>query len=183
LRCRIAAFSVTLSNAEKLNQKSPLGRESQLIRQIRQRGQSAFGDRPSRKRLGLLEAIILKNHPHPSEAPQSASLVFLPNLPGVDCPCGVARRAFADIPQFHATVHLTQMMGNARRHYHRRQTEVYVIVSCEAGAAIELDGRLHSVSPMTAIHIPPGVRHRAIGEMTVLIYCTPKFDANDEFFD
>lgn len=125
----------------------------------------------------------LENRSHPSEKPLSASLVSLPELPGVDCPCGVARRAFSEISQFPATVHLTQITSGARRHYHRRQTEVYVIVSCDAGAAIELDGTEHAVSPMTAIHIPPGVRHRAIGEMTVLIYCTPKFDAGDEFFD
>ena len=31
--------------------------------------------------------------------------------------------------------------------------------------------------------IPPGVRHRAIGEMTVLIVVIPKFDPADEHFD
>lgn len=112
-----------------------------------------------------------------------AALVSLPTLPGVPCPCGTARRAFAELSSFPATVHLTQITAQAQRHYHRRQTEVYVILSCQPDARIELDGAMHPVSPLTAIHIPPGVRHRAVGEMSVLIYCTPKFDASDEYFD
>jgi hypothetical protein len=31
--------------------------------------------------------------------------------------------------------------------------------------------------------IPPGVRHRGIGRMRVLIVVFPKFDDADEFFD
>jgi mannose-6-phosphate isomerase-like protein (cupin superfamily) len=119
----------------------------------------------------------------PTQSQPSSTLVALTELPAVACPCGVARRAFADIPEFPATVHLTQIACDARRHYHLRQTEVYVIVACQSGAAIELDGTLHPVEPLTAVHIPPGVRHRAVGEMSVLIYCTPKFDPGDEHFD
>ncbi|MGV3486227.1 MAG: cupin domain-containing protein [Planctomycetaceae bacterium] len=112
-----------------------------------------------------------------------ATITSLTEVPGVACPCGTARRAFAELAEFPATVHLTQITEDAKRHYHRRQTEVYVVLSCEADAAIELDGVVHAVRPLTAIHIPPGVRHRAVGEMTVLIYCTPKFDPADEFLD
>ncbi len=104
-------------------------------------------------------------------------------LPPVDCPCGTARRAFAERPELPATVHLTHITRDARTHYHRNQTEVYVILQCGPDAAIELDGVLHRVSPLSAVLIPPGIRHRGVGEMTVLIYCTPKFDAADEFFD
>ncbi|HBJ33463.1 MAG TPA: cupin [Planctomycetaceae bacterium] len=111
------------------------------------------------------------------------SIVQLDTLPPVRCPCGTARRAFADRPELPATVHLTHITVDARTHYHRSQTEVYVVLQCGTNAAIELDGVLHPVSPLSAILIPPGVRHRGIGEMTVLIYCTPKFDSADEFFD
>jgi hypothetical protein len=31
--------------------------------------------------------------------------------------------------------------------------------------------------------IRPGVRHRAVGKMQVLIVVLPKFDASDEWFD
>ena len=59
-----------------------------------------------------------------------ATMVQLPELPGVGCLCGTARRAFADLPDFPATVHLTQITLDAETHYHLRQTEVYVIVTC-----------------------------------------------------
>ena len=113
----------------------------------------------------------------------AATIVKLPELPAVACPCGNAKRAFAEIAELPATVHLTQITKNAIRHYHRLQTEIYVIVSCQPDAAIELDGLEVPIALLTAIHIPPGVRHRAIGEMTALIYCTPKFDPADEYFD
>lgn len=115
--------------------------------------------------------------------PAAASIVRLDELPAVECPCGTARRAFADRADLPATVHLTHITREARTHFHRKQTEVYVILTCDDAAAIELDGVLHPVSPHCAVLIPPGVRHRGVGEMTVLIYCTPKFDPSDEHFD
>ncbi|MCC9600929.1 cupin domain-containing protein [Stieleria sp. JC731] len=107
----------------------------------------------------------------------------LTELPGVNCPCGVARRAFADREDFPATVHFTQIKCDAKTHYHREHTEVYVVLSCNEDAAIELNGQLHPVRPKTSVLIPPGTRHRAIGEMDVLIVCYPKFDPHDEHFD
>src|SRR5262245_11139212 len=67
-------------------------------------------------------------------------VVELPEIPGVACPCGTARRAFADVADFPATVHLTDISETARLHYHKRLTETYYIVSAEAGAYLELDG-------------------------------------------
>lgn len=112
-----------------------------------------------------------------------AQVVDLNSLPGVPCPCGIARRAFADRDEFPGTVHLTQISQDARQHYHQKQTEIYVVLDCESDAAIELDGIPHPVAPQTAVLIPPGVRHRASGKMTVLILCTPNFDPSDEYFD
>ena len=111
------------------------------------------------------------------------TIVDLPSLPGVACPCGIARRAFVEQPEFPGTVHLTEIHQDAREHYHQEHTEVYVILECAEDASIELDGIQQRVSPRTAILIPPGVRHRACGEMTVLIRCTPNFDSQDEHFD
>ena len=79
-------------------------------------------------------------------------------------------------------MHLTDIAEDAREHFHKEHTELYVILECEADAAIELDGDMHPVSPHTAVLIPPGVRHRARGRMTVLILCTPDFDPSDEHF-
>jgi mannose-6-phosphate isomerase-like protein (cupin superfamily) len=99
------------------------------------------------------------------------------------CPCGDARRAFADVAEFPATVHLTQISADARLHYHRRLTETYYFLQCSPGAQIQLDDELLPVHAGQCIMIPPGVRHRAIGEMSVLIFVLPKFDPADEWFD
>ncbi len=102
-------------------------------------------------------------------------------IPGVQCPCGTARRAFADVPDFPATVHVTSISLDARAHYHKRLTETYYFLECGADARMELDGEVLPVKPGMAILIPPGIRHRAIGEMKVLILVLPKFDPADEW--
>ncbi|KAA5540052.1 cupin domain-containing protein [Roseiconus nitratireducens] len=110
-------------------------------------------------------------------------IIDLASLPGVACPCGTARRGFADRADFAGTIHLTEIDRAAKTHYHQQHTEVYVVLECDAEAAIELDGKRHPVSPKTSILIPPGTRHRAVGRMQVLIVCLPKFDPDDEHFD
>lgn len=110
-------------------------------------------------------------------------LVDFAEIAGVACPCGTARRAFGDVESFPATVHQTDISTDARTHYHRRLTEVYYFLACEPDAQMELDGARVPVSPGKAVLIPPGVRHRAIGKMRVLVIVFPKFDPTDEWFD
>ena len=112
-----------------------------------------------------------------------ASVVDLADLPGVQCPCGIARRAFADVESFPGTIHLTEISEDAVLHYHRRLTETYYILECGPDARFQLDGDIIEVNPGRCILIPPGVRHRAIGRMKVLIVVFPKFDPADEWMD
>ena len=102
-------------------------------------------------------------------------------IPGVPCPCGIARRAFADVPDSPMTVHVTEISADAALHYHKRLTETYFFLECGADAKMQLDGEILPVRPGLCIRIPPGVRHRAIGKMKVLIIATPKFDPQDEW--
>jgi mannose-6-phosphate isomerase-like protein (cupin superfamily) len=104
-------------------------------------------------------------------------------IAGTPCPCGTARRAFADVPDYPATIHVTHISRDARRHYHKRLTETYYILECGADARMELDGDSIPVRPGQCILIRPGTRHRAVGDMQVLIVCLPKFDPADEWFD
>ncbi|MGV3534020.1 MAG: cupin domain-containing protein [Chthoniobacteraceae bacterium] len=97
------------------------------------------------------------------------------------CPCGWARRAFASLADAPASVHLVEICEDARVHYHKRMTEIYVIL--EGEGQIELDGALHPVRPMSAIMIQPGCRHRALGNLKILNIPMPAFDPEDEFFD
>ncbi len=110
-------------------------------------------------------------------------IVDFSELPLAECPCGTARRAFAAASDFPATIHQTEISLDARAHYHRRLTEVYYILECGPQARMELDGELVPLWPGRAILIRPGVRHRAIGGMKVLVIVVPKFDPADEWLD
>ena len=105
----------------------------------------------------------------------------LNETPQVPCPCGLSRRAFADNPQNAASLHLVDIQRNSRAHYHKRMTEIYLVL--EGEGQMELDGRVVPVKPMTAIYIEPGCRHRAIGPLKIINIPVPAFDESDEFFD
>lgn len=107
-------------------------------------------------------------------------IVHFDDIEGVACPCGTARRAFADEEESPGTVHRTEITANAKLHYHRRLTETYYILDCKQNAMMELDGQRIPVRKGSCILIPPGVPHRAVGQMTVLIMVVPKFDPKDE---
>ncbi len=99
----------------------------------------------------------------------------------VRCPCGFSRRAFADPDNTTATMHLVDIEEDAKVHYHKKLTEVYLIL--EGSGEMELDGDRIPVEPFTAIFIQPGCRHRAVGKMKIVNVCIPPFDPKDEWFD
>ena len=90
-------------------------------------------------------------------------VVDFAEIPGVPCPCGTARRAFADVPGFPATFHVTEISADAALHYHKRLTEVYYFLECGPGAQMQLDGEIRAretrhVHPDPTRSAPP--RHR-----------------------
>ncbi len=97
------------------------------------------------------------------------------------CPCGWSRRAFAGDPANAASVHVVDIEQDSQTHYHKRMTEIYLVL--EGEGHMELDGELFPVKPMTAIYIRPGCRHRAIGRLKIVNIPVPAFDAADEWFD
>jgi mannose-6-phosphate isomerase-like protein (cupin superfamily) len=115
--------------------------------------------------------------------PAAAVVADYAAIEPIRCPCGWARRAFADVPDAPASVHRVEIEVDARTHYHREHTEIYYILDCDAGAAVELDGKRVPVKTGYAVMIPSGVRHRAVGRMTVLNVVVPPFDPADEWFD
>lgn len=104
-------------------------------------------------------------------------------IDGVPCPCGTARRALAEVDQFPGTIHMTDISTDAITHYHKDHTETYYILECGPDAQMELDGELKPIKPGMVIVIPPGVRHRAVGQMKILNIVIPAFDPADEWFD
>jgi mannose-6-phosphate isomerase-like protein (cupin superfamily) len=126
--------------------------------------------------------------PFPSPTLQSQELIMpnyliahLDELPPVKCPCGFARRAFAGSKHTVASLHVVDIQEDARTHYHKQMTEIYLVL--EGEGQMELDGKLVPVKPMTAIYIMPGCRHRAVGKLKIINIPVPAFDEQDEWFD
>lgn len=105
----------------------------------------------------------------------------LEQIDPIRCPCGFTRRAFAVPENSTATMHLLQLTEDSQVHYHKRLTEIYLIL--EGSGHMELDGETLPVTPMTSILIRFGCRHRAVGKMRIIIVAIPKFDPSDEWFD
>jgi mannose-6-phosphate isomerase-like protein (cupin superfamily) len=107
-------------------------------------------------------------------------VVDFDTIPGVVCPCGVAYRALADVPEFPGTIHRTEIRENAKPHFHRHLVETYYVLEAEPEAYLELDGEQIPAKAGLCVVIPPGVVHRAAGSMTILNIVIPKFDPQDE---
>ena len=105
----------------------------------------------------------------------------LDQIPAKTCPCGTTRRAFAGEQDAVASVHLVEIRQDAQVHYHKRMTEIYVVL--EGEGEMELDGVRVPVKPMTVIYIKPGCRHRAMGPLRIINIPVPAFDEADEWFD
>lgn len=109
------------------------------------------------------------------------TIAQLDEIDPVDCPCGQSRRAFLTEEDSPATVHMVDITEDSRVHYHKKLTEVYIVL--EGSGDMELDGRRVPVKPMTAILIMPGCRHRAVGRIKTIVIAIPSFDPADEWFD
>jgi mannose-6-phosphate isomerase-like protein (cupin superfamily) len=99
----------------------------------------------------------------------------------VRCPCGFSRRAFVSPDNQLATIHYVDIQEDAQTHYHKKLTEIYLIL--EGEGFMELDGERVPVRPLSTIFIKPGCRHRAIGKMKIVNIPIPAFDPHDEWFD
>ena len=108
-------------------------------------------------------------------------IAHLDEIPTINCPCGLTRRAFTEDADQRASLHLLDVQKDAQLHYHKKITEIYFILSGEG--YLEMDGEKVKVKPMTGILIKPGCRHRAIGNLRVSIIAIPAFDPEDEWFD
>ena len=112
---------------------------------------------------------------------ENYSIAQLDEIPATRCPCGFARRAFAESSENAASMHVVDIEQDSRTHYHKQMTEIYLVL--EGEGQMELDGKLFPLRPMTAVYIRPGCRHRAIGKLRIINIPIPAFDEADEWFD
>ena len=102
----------------------------------------------------------------------------LADTPSVPCPCGEAARILTSEDNDALSVHVVRISKDSEKHYHTRLTETYYVL--EGSGVMELDDERVEIAPGDVIHIPPGVRHRAVGRLTILNIVTPPFDPEDE---
>jgi len=105
----------------------------------------------------------------------------LDELRPMQCPCGTTRRAFVSPDNPVASIHMVDISEDARAHYHKKLTEIYLVL--EGEGHLELDGETVPVRPLAAVLIKPGCRHRAVGDMRIVNVPVPAFDPEDEWFD
>ncbi len=108
-------------------------------------------------------------------------LSHLSEMDPIECPCGTARRAFVEPDNPVASIHLVEIKKDAECHYHKKMTEIYLVL--EGEGHMELDGELYPIKPLSTVLIKPGCRHRAVGEMKIINIPIPTFDPADEFVE
>jgi len=69
-------------------------------------------------------------------------------------------------------------ISDAQAHYHNHTTEFYYVL--EGTGFIQLDGETIALSQGDMVMIPPGVRHRAYGNLTALVVGNPPFTPDDQ---
>lgn len=114
---------------------------------------------------------------------QNYSIADFNQIEACSCPCGMSKRAFLSPDNSVATIHYVDISVDSRTHYHKKLTEIYLILETDGEAFMELDGEKIPVTPMTTILIKPGCRHRAVGKMKIINVPVPAFDPDDEWFD
>jgi mannose-6-phosphate isomerase-like protein (cupin superfamily) len=114
-----------------------------------------------------------------AETQAAYRILRLSSLEPVHCLCGWSHRLISqpDRPSFH----VVDIDAEARKHYHRTMTEFYYILDGEG--SMELNDDVVPVAVGDLIELPPGVRHRALGKLRVLVVALPGFNRQDEHFD
>jgi len=104
----------------------------------------------------------------------------LDEIDAVPCPCGQTRRAFVADDNPVATIHMVDISSDSRPHFHKKLTEIYLVL--EGEGHMELDGDIVPLKPLTTVLIKPGCRHRAVGNLRIVNIPVPAFDPTDEHF-
>jgi mannose-6-phosphate isomerase-like protein (cupin superfamily) len=79
--------------------------------------------------------------------------------------CLIEQKDGAAAEVHHVRVH------DARLHYHERTDEIYYVI--DGKGAMVLDEEEVELHPGVVVYVPRGVRHKAKGDLTVLVVCVP----------
>ena len=85
--------------------------------------------------------------------------------------CGDIRCLIDEADLAAAEVHLVEIQ-DAKLHYHERTDEIYYIIDGTGKLVLGVDEV--EVHKGVVIYVPRGVRHKAVGQLTVLTVCIPR---------
>lgn len=90
--------------------------------------------------------------------------------PGAET-CGQIRCLVEEKDGAAAEVHHVQI-HDAKLHYHERTDEFYYVISGKG--TMVLDDEQIELHPGVVVYIPRGIKHKAVGDLTVLTICIPR---------
>ena len=85
--------------------------------------------------------------------------------------CGQIRPLIEEKDGAAAEVHHLEIT-DAKLHYHERTDEIYYVI--DGQGKIRLDDQEMELRPGVVIYVPRGVKHKAWGELKVLVVCIPR---------
>ena len=85
--------------------------------------------------------------------------------------CGQIRPVLEEKDGVAAEVHHLEIT-DAKLHYHKRTDEVYYVL--DGAGRMRLDDREIELHKDVVVYVPRGVKHRAWGNLKVLVVCIPR---------
>jgi mannose-6-phosphate isomerase-like protein (cupin superfamily) len=90
--------------------------------------------------------------------------------------CGLIRPLIEEKDEAAAEVHHLEIT-DAKLHYHERTDEIYYILG--GTGRMSLDASEIELREGVVVYVPRGVKHRAWGDLKVLVVCIPRGVLND----
>ena len=85
--------------------------------------------------------------------------------------CGQIRPLIEERDGAAAEVHHVEIQ-DAKLHYHERTDEVYYVIA--GRGTMVLDDEEIELHEGVVVYVPRGVRHKAVGKLTILTVCIPR---------
>jgi mannose-6-phosphate isomerase-like protein (cupin superfamily) len=85
--------------------------------------------------------------------------------------CGQIRPLIEERDGAAAEVHHVEI-DHAKLHYHEKTDEIYYVI--EGSGSMVLDDEEIELHEGVVVYVPRGVKHKAIGRLTVLTVCIPR---------
>ena len=90
--------------------------------------------------------------------------------------CGQIRPLLEEKDGAAAEVHHLEIT-DAKLHYHERTDEIYYVIGGKG--RMSLDGKEIELREGVVVYVPRGVKHKAWGNLKVLVVCIPRGVLND----